>query len=78
MARRFLERVCEATLAEWAASNRSLWSLAKWHFLYFLPLPHQQGSLRPSSAWVCGGRGDSRLRNQVTRDTRTSSIQKGL
>ena len=19
-----------------------------WHFLYFLPLPHQQGSLRPS------------------------------
>ena len=23
-------------------------SLARWHFLYFLPLPHQQGSLRPS------------------------------
>src|SRR5262249_13939151 len=23
------------------------WSLPRWHFLYFLPLPHQQGSLRP-------------------------------
>ena len=21
---------------------------APWHFLYFLPLPHQQGSLRPT------------------------------
>ena len=25
------------------------WSLCMWQFLYFLPLPHQQGSLRPSS-----------------------------
>jgi len=25
---------------------------APWHFLYFLPLPHQQGSLRPS--FSCG------------------------
>ena len=23
-------------------------SASRWHFLYFLPLPHQHGSLRPS------------------------------
>ena len=28
--------------------NDASWSLARQHFLYFLPLPHGQGSLRPA------------------------------
>src|SRR6476659_9254422 len=35
-----------------AAARRSFMTVgfpyAPWHFLYFFPLPHQQGSLRPS------------------------------
>jgi hypothetical protein len=27
-----------------------------WHFLYFFPLPHQQGSLRPRLSADLGGR----------------------
>src|SRR5207237_4566203 len=39
-------------------SDSSAYAALPWHFLYFLPLPHQQGSLRPifgSLRWTCAG-----------------------
>ncbi len=33
------------------------WSSSRWHFLYFLPLPHQHRPLRPGFSWSAGRSG---------------------
>src|SRR5206468_12645751 len=46
----------------WAAEQQAAGAQAPWHFLYFLPDPHQHGSLRPICSlestrrcWTAGG-----------------------
>jgi hypothetical protein len=33
-------------------SAAALRSISRWHFLYFLPLPHQQGAFLPGTVFV--------------------------
>src|SRR5438874_10465467 len=50
-------------------------SQAPWHFLYFLPDPHGQGSLRPTFAPARTGFGASACAGPVRSEEHTSELQ---
>jgi hypothetical protein len=51
-----LSRISKISRARGASGSQrsaaALRSTSKWHFLYFLPLPHQQGVFLPGSVFV--------------------------
>src|SRR5579872_5143945 len=51
-------------------------SLAPWHFLYFFPLPHGQGSFRPTLGWS-RMKSDYSLRNHAITPKFCSGLWKG-